>query len=74
MDRNTSLTNETLIQLGFDFEGELWYHIEEEDFAIEIRPTFFNVYYKGYHARHPYLRTVGVLEKLFYERTGKLLF
>ena len=68
------LDNEALIKLGFEPAGDVWFHTEEEKFAIKLEPTCFYVVFHGYLAKYPFSRTVGVLEKQFFERTGKLLF
>ena len=74
MDRATPLDSETLIRLGFEFDGSMWVHSQEKRFAIKLIPTCFYASFHGYLAKQPYNQTVGELEKLFYERTGKLLF
>ena len=74
MDRTAPLDSETLIWLGFGFDGDMWVHSQQQKFAIKLKPTCFYVSFHGYLAKHPYNLTVGELEKLFYERTGRLLF
>ena len=67
MDKNTLLSNETLEQLNFYFDGEVWYHQEEEGFALLIEPECFFVSFRGYCAKYPHISTVGVLEKLYFD-------
>ena len=74
MDRNTPLDRDALIKLEFEFDGSMWVHSQERRFAIRLKPTCFYVSFQGYLAKHPYSLSVGKLEKLFYERTGRLLF
>ena len=74
MDRSTPLDKEVLTELGFKPSGSTWINSQEEVFAIKLEATCFYVSFHGYQAKFPYNLTVGELEKLFYERTGKLLF
>ena len=74
MERATPLDKEALIKLGFEATGDVWLHTQEERFAIKLEPTCFFVAFHGYLAKYPFSQTVGVLEKQFFERTGKLLF
>ena len=74
MDRNTFLNDETLTFLGFKYDGDVWRHAHEEQFAIKLEPICFYVSFHWYQAKFPFNLTVGELEKQFYERTGRLLF
>ena len=74
MSRITPLDSKWLIRLGFEFDGSMWIHSQQPMFAIKLEPNCFYASFHGYLAKYPYNLTVGELEKLFYERTGKLLF
>ena len=72
--RGKFLNWEALAELGFNFEGGMWFHSQHPNLAIKLDSTCFYVSFHGYLAKHPYNLTVGELERQFYERTGKLLF
>ena len=61
-------------KLGFQYNGALWVHREEVNFAVKLEETCFYIAFRGYLAKYPYERLVEVLEKQFFERTRKLLF
>ena len=74
MERSNLLVKEVLTELRFKFYGGVWIHFQEKCFAIKLEPTCFFISFHGYLAKNPYNLTVGELERLFYERTGRLLY
>ena len=74
MDRTTILNKEVLIKLGFQYDGQVWVHSTESNFAIKFEGAFFNISFHGYLSKYPYEPLVRTLEEQFYERTGNLLF
>ena len=74
MKNETLLDYDTLVNLGFEFDGGIWIHSQQKRFAIKLMPSCFYVSFHGYLAKHPYNLTIEELEKQFYERTGKLLY
>lgn len=47
MERSTPLDKEVLIELGFKYEGDLWFHIQERRFAIKLQSTCFYVSFQS---------------------------
>ena len=74
MDRTEPVDKELLRKLGFNFNGDVWVHSQERDFAIKLKDSCFYVSFHGYMAKYPYKPVVKILEEQFFERTGKLLF
>ena len=74
MERTTLLDIDALTLLGFKYDGNFWRYSQEEQFAIKLEPNCFYVSFHGYLAKHPYDLTVGELERLFYDRTGRLFY
>ena len=65
------LDSKALERLGFSYNGKLWVHKEELEFAVKLEEACFYVAFRAYLAKYPYERLVMVLEKQFFERTGK---
>ena len=74
MDRNSPLDAKILTKLGFVNKDDFWFHSQEINFAIKLESACFYISFHGYLAKYPHNRTVGELERQFYERTGQLLF
>lgn len=74
MNRSSLLDAEVLMTLGFEFDGQRWYHNKDERFSIRFGSNCFFVTFFGHESGFPYPPTVGELEKLFFDRTSKLLF
>ena len=68
------LNSDVLKNLGFEYDGNIWVHSQEQSFAIKLKATCFYISIHGNLAKHPYNLTVGELEEQFYKRTGKLLY
>ena len=74
MDRSSLLDAEVLKTLGFKFDGQRWLNTMDERFSIRFGSNCFFVTFFGYESGFPYSPTVGELERLFLDRTSKLLF
>lgn len=73
LTRDTFLSEDVLVKLGFSFDGDSWYHEDDEFFAVKFEDSCYCIYYHAYKANLQ-IFTVSTLEKVFYERTGKLLY
>ena len=74
MERRTRLDHGVLCRLGFRLEGGKWYHVQDERFSIRLTGSCFYVSFFGFESGFPYSPTVGKLEKLYLDKTGKWLF
>ena len=74
MDITEPVNMGTLRKLGFSFNGDVWIHSEETNFAVKLEDSCFYISFHGYIAKYPYEPVVRVLEEQFFESTGKLLF
>ena len=74
MDRKTPLDKEVMVKLGFSYNKGVWVYSNDERFSIRIVRAFFFVSFFGYESGFPHPATVGDLEKLYFDRAGKLLF
>ena len=74
MDRATRLDDGVLHELGFRPVGKFWHSVEDDRISIKLDQCCFHLSIFGYKSEVAHEPTVGELEKLFFDITGKLLY
>ena len=74
MDRTTRLDKGVMSRLGFRFKGGIWYYVHDDRFSVRLVQTCFYASFFGFESNFPHPSTVGELEKLYFDKTGKWLF
>jgi hypothetical protein len=60
---DTFLSGDVLVKLEFEYDGDSWYHLDEDLFVVKFEDSYYFVYYHGYKAQMKIFTVIYYIKK-----------